>query len=81
MDDDCHGHLDPWKKQFLFIRAINTLDASPERTYVMRNGTPYRIEFDTVYDTTDLKKLVADLYLPVVIKSDKKGTHLTYFID
>jgi hypothetical protein len=81
MDGECHGKLDPWKGKFLSIRAINTLCAFPEPSYVVRHNTPYRVEYDTLIDTIELQKLVQDLYPPAVLEQAKKLNHLIYYID
>lgn len=81
MDDECHVQLDQWKGKFLFMRAINTLDAFPEPSYVVRYGLPYRVEYDTLVDTSEVKKLVTELYPPAILTPDKKSNHLVYFVD
>ena len=81
MDGECRGQLEQWKGKFLFMRAINTLDAFPEPSYVVRQGTPYRVEYDTLIDTIELQKLVNDLYPPAVLETDKKSNHLIHYVD
>lgn len=79
MDGECRGQLEEWKGKFLFMRAINTLDAFPEPSYVVRQGSAYRVEYDTLVDSAEIKKLVTELYPPTILK-DKKS-HLVYFIE
>lgn len=81
MDEKCHDQLNPWKGKFLSIRAINTLCAFPEPSYVVRHNTPYRVEYDTLIDTIELQKLVKDLYPPAVLEPGKKSNHLIYSIN